>query len=65
MGYFIFKKTVSVPEFAEDGSCSFTEREHDILSLDSAINAYLKDNPSNKLECWTELLPCSSNLLLV
>ena len=59
------KKTMSVPEFAEDGSYSITVVEHDVLSLDGAIDEYLRDKPSEKLVDWERLLPCGSNLLLV
>ena len=52
-----FKKTVSVPEFAEDGSCSITVMERDVLSLDGAIDSYLGDGPSENLVVWKRLLP--------
>lgn len=48
---------MSVPEFAEDGSCSITVMEHDVLSLDGAIDSYLRGKPSENLVAWKRLLP--------
>ena len=50
------KKPVSVPEFAENKSCSTTVVEHNVLSLDGAIDVYLGDKPSENTLDWMKLL---------
>ena len=58
------KKTVSVLEFAEGKPCSITVVEHDMLSLDGAIDKYLGNKPSEHRVDWERLLPCGSNSLV-
>ena len=50
------KKPVSVPEFAENKSCSTTVVEHNVLSLDGAIDVYLGGKPSENPLDWMKLL---------